>query len=118
MKYRSKFASAVLLASLLPLAQTLSAQKFDPLQQPGTLPSNVRPRQLENVGIVEKLGNPIDLNLQFIAENGYPVALSEFFHKGRPVILNLVYFTCPMLCTLVLNGETEALRAIPWTPGK
>ena len=70
MKYRSKFASAVLLASLLPLAQTLSAQKFDPLQQPGTLPSNVRPRQLENVGIVEKLGNPIDLNLQFIAENG------------------------------------------------
>jgi protein SCO1/2 len=106
------------LASAPVLVQHLGAQKFDPLQPAGTMPSNVRPRQLEGVGIVEKLGNPIDLNLQFIAENGYPVALGEYFHKGRPVILNLVYYTCPMLCTLVLNGQTEALRAIPWTPGK
>jgi len=117
---RPSFAFVVLLAvtSLPPFAQKMSAQKFDPLQQPGALPTNVRPRQLENVGVVEKLGNPVDLSLQFIAENGYPVALSEYFHKGKPVILNLVYFTCPMLCTLVLNGETEAMRAIPWTPGK
>jgi protein SCO1/2 len=106
------------LASVPLCVQPLHAQKWDKSQPPGTLPSNVRPRQLEGVGIVEKLGNPIDLSLQFIAENGYPVALSEYFHKDRPVILNLVYYTCPMLCTLVLNGETEALRAIPWTPGK
>jgi protein SCO1/2 len=105
------------LASLPVCVQPAHAQKWDKSQPPGTLPSNVRPRQLENVGIVEKLGNPVDLSLQFIAENGYPVALSEYFHKGRPVIINLVYYTCPMLCTLVLNGETEALRSIPWTPG-
>lgn len=117
--YRPPVAPFVLLAlaSALPFAPTLSAQKFDQLQKPGTLPTNVRPAQLENVGVVEKLGNPVDLSLQFIAENGYPVPLSEFFHKGKPVIINLVYYTCPMLCTLVLNGETEALRKIPWTPG-
>ena len=34
------------------------------------------------------------------------------------MILNLVYYNCPMLCTLILNGQTEAMRAIPWTPGK
>jgi len=34
------------------------------------------------------------------------------------VILNLVYYNCPMLCTLVLNGQTEAMREVPWTPGK
>src|SRR5208282_5729578 len=95
--YRPPFALVLLaLASLPPCVQRVSAQKWDKLQQPGTLPSNVLPRQLENVGIVEKLGNPIDLSLQFIAENGYPVALSEYFHKGRPVIVNLVYYTCPM----------------------
>ncbi len=110
--------AALALASLSLCVQPVLAQKFDPLQKPGVMPSNVRPRQLEGVGIVEKLGNSIDLNLQFIGENGYPVALSEYFHRGRPVILNLVYYTCPMLCTLVLNGQTEALRAIPWTPGK
>jgi len=81
------------------------------------LPSNVRPPQLINVGVEEHLGAAIDLNLTFIAENGYPVALRDYFGKGRPVILNLVYYNCPMLCTLVLNGQTEAMRAIPWTPG-
>ncbi len=76
------------------------------------------PEELEGVGIRERLGETIDLDLTFIAENGYPVALREYFGKGRPVLLNLVYYSCPMLCTLVLNGQTAALREIPWTPGQ
>ena len=77
----------------------------------------VRPPELEGVGIDEKLNQPVDLNLTFIAENGYPVRLGDYFHKGKPVILNLVYYSCPMLCNLVLNGQTTSLKAIPWTPG-
>jgi protein SCO1 len=76
------------------------------------------PTQLEGVGITEKSGQAVDLGLTFIAENGYPVALRDFFHGGRPVLLNLVYYSCPMLCNLVLNGQTAALRSVPGTPGK
>lgn len=76
------------------------------------------PAELEGVGVEEKLGQTVDLNLTFIAENGYPVALRDFFHKGRPVILNLVYYSCPMLCNMVLNGQTTALRELPGTPGR
>jgi protein SCO1/2 len=76
-----------------------------------------RPPQMEGVGIDEKIGQPVDLDLTFIAENGYPVALRSFFHKDRPVILNLVYYSCPMLCNLVLNGQVSSLREMPWTPG-
>lgn len=76
------------------------------------------PRELEGVGIQEHLGAKVDLALTFVAEDGYPHALREYFQKGRPVILNLVYYTCPMLCTLVLNGQTEALRQLPQTIGK
>ncbi len=76
------------------------------------------PEELEGVGIEEKLGANIDLDLEFIDESGYPVKLGKFFHQGRPVILNLVYYNCPMLCTLVLNGQTKTLREIPWTPGE
>jgi protein SCO1/2 len=76
------------------------------------------PRELEKVGVEEHLGRPVDLNLSFIAENGYPVKLGDFFHLGRPVILDLVYYSCPMLCNLVLNSQTSAMREIPWTPGK
>jgi protein SCO1/2 len=75
------------------------------------------PPQLEGVGVEEKLGARIDLSLQFIAENGYPVPLSRFFNQGRPVLLNLVYYSCPMLCNLVLNGQTQALREVPWVTG-
>ncbi len=77
----------------------------------------VLPEQLEGVGVEEKLGAEIDLDLTFVAENGYPVALRDYFQEGRPVILNLVYYSCPMLCNLVLNGQTKTLREIPWTPG-
>lgn len=82
------------------------------------LPAHETPRELEGVGIDEKLGQKIDLSLQFIGEDGYPHALREYFSSGKPVILNLVYYSCPMLCTLVLNGQTEALRAIPQVAGR
>ncbi len=75
------------------------------------------PQMLEGVGVDEKIGRNIDLDLTFIAENGYPVKLRQYFQAGKPVILNLVYFKCPMLCNLVLNAQTAALRDIPWTPG-
>jgi len=76
------------------------------------------PSELEGVGIVEHLGAQVDLDLTFIAENGYPVPLRSYFHQGRPVLLNLVYYSCPMLCNLLLNEQTRALREIPWTPGE
>ncbi len=82
------------------------------------LPAHETPRELQGVGIDEKLGQKVDLSLQFIGEDGYPHALREYFSSGKPVILNLVYYSCPMLCTLVLNGQTEALRQIPQTAGK
>lgn len=81
------------------------------------LASEQIPQQLQGVGVDEKVGTSVNLDLTFTADNGYPVALGSFFHKDRPVILNLVYYACPMLCNLVLNGQTTALREIPWTPG-
>src|SRR3984957_3492938 len=68
--------------------------------------------------IDEHLGLPVDLSLTFTAEDGREVALREFFNHGRPVILNLVYYTCPNLCDLILNGQTVSMHEIPWTPGK
>jgi len=105
MRFSSLHFAAV---SLLSAALSLSAQTA----------GERTPRELEGVGITEHLGEKVDLNLTFIGEDGYPHALREYFQKGRPVILNLVYYTCPMLCNLVLNGQTEALRNMPWTAGR
>jgi protein SCO1/2 len=75
------------------------------------------PQELEGAGIEEKLGAKVDLGLTFTAEDGRQRALRDYFKKDRPVILNLVYYSCPMLCNLVLNGQTTALRGLNWTPG-
>src|SRR3981189_930861 len=74
---------------------------------PATDPTDRLPAQLVGVGIEEHLGRSIDLDLTFNDENGQPVKLREFFNKGRPVVLNLIYYNCPQLCTLILNRQVE-----------
>lgn len=88
-----------------------------PVRAQATL-SDQTPGELAGVSVNEKLGEQINLDLQFVAEDGYQKPLRTYFQSGRPVILNLVYYTCPMLCNLVLNAQTEAIRKIAWTPGK
>jgi protein SCO1/2 len=85
--------------------------------KPTSLPSSTLPARLDGVGIDEHLGRTIDLDLSFINEDGQSVKLGEFFNKGRPVLLDLVYYTCPQLCTIILNGQASAMKGVPWTPG-
>ena len=75
------------------------------------------PRALKDVGIDQKLNQQIPLDSVFKDEEGRDVRLGQFFN-GKPVILSLVYYTCPMLCTQVLNGELGALRNISFNIGE
>jgi len=68
-------------------------------------------------GIDQRLNEQVPLDLTFKDEQGKTVKLGDYFQAGRPVILNLVYFQCPMLCTEVLNGLTSALKVIKFVPG-
>jgi protein SCO1/2 len=95
------------------LCGAASAQYFTP---PET--KTVAPPGLEGVGIDQRLNEQVPMNLTFKDEQGRAVRLGDYFHQGRPVIVNLVYFECPMLCTEVLNGLTSALKVIRFVPGK
>jgi len=81
------------------------------------LPASVRPEALRDVGFDQRLDESIPLDLTFRDEAGRPVTLGSLF-RGRPVILNLAYYRCPMLCTLVLNGLLSSMRALPFDVGK
>lgn len=76
------------------------------------------PGDLQGVDVVERLDDPLPLGLEFDEETGRKVALGEYFREGRPVLLVLGYYECPMLCTLVLNGLVDALNDIDWVPGE
>ncbi len=83
----------------------------------GPRPSGVPP-VLQNVGIDQKLNSQVPLDATFTDEQGRAVQLSEFFGKGKPVVLSLVYFNCPMLCTQVLNGMAGSFKGLGFQLGE
>ena len=75
------------------------------------------PKALKNVGIDQKLNEQVPLDAVFKDEQGREVKLGEFFGK-KPVVLSLVYYTCPMLCTQVLNGMLGSFRQVSFNIGE
>jgi len=77
-----------------------------------------RPEELKGIGIKEHLGAQVKLDeLSFRDEQGTAHTLSDYFKSKKPVILTLVYYQCPMLCNLVLNGLLEGMKKIEWSVG-
>lgn len=101
----------IALAALLSV--TASAQLYrEPVAKP---PQGLDPI-LANVGVDQKLNSQVPLDARFRDENGQPVELKKYFDK--PVILTLVYYTCPMLCSEVLNGTASSLKPVKFDIGK
>ena len=76
------------------------------------------PEELRGIDVIEHLGDTIPMDLTFTGDDGQPVELGDYFNQGRPVIVILGYYTCPMLCNLVMNGVSEAVKEISWLPGQ
>lgn len=67
------------------------------------------PNDLKGVGFTEKVGNLLPLEQKFIQQNGKEVTLGSLFGK-KPVLLNMAYHSCPMLCDMLLNGLIDGAR--------
>jgi protein SCO1/2 len=80
-------------------------------------PANVRPPGLKNVGIKQNLNQQIPADLEFTDDLGRTVHLGDYFGK-KPLILNFVYFSCPMLCGEELEGLESALRVLTFNVGQ
>ena len=100
-------------AFLLVLLPALAAAQMGapPPPQPAT------PGVLQEVGFDQHLGESVPLDLAFTDETGRSVKLSDYFGK-KPVVLSLVYYKCPMLCTISLNGLAGALEVLSFVPGQ
>ncbi len=101
-KWRSLAALGMTIALLL--CVTAQAQDAPP------------PPFLNDVGIDQKLNEQVPLDLQFKNESGATVRLRDLM-RDQPVILTLVYYECPMLCTMVLNDLSGALKMVPFDVG-
>ena len=79
-------------------------------------PANVRPPYLENVGIEQHLNAQVPPDLAFVDDAGHAVKLGDYFGK-KPLILNLVYYNCTMLCGEALAGLTGAMKMVKFDVG-
>jgi protein SCO1/2 len=111
-----KLAVIVLLAAV-----ALPARAAWPVKMDAPKPADTEqpvPAVLEGIDIVEKLSDPVPLDTGFTASDGGAVKLADLLGKGRPVILTLVYYECPMLCGLVLGAQATAMQQTGLELGK
>ena len=101
----------VLVASFL----SLNAWAYDPKVE---VTGHDLPPELVSVGVDEHLGAALDLDLYFQNEMGETVPLRSFMHKGRPVLMAMVYYNCPSLCNYHLNGLVDTMKQLKWSPGQ
>ena len=100
---------------LLGVSVMVSAQNFKDRQDSPA--ASVLPPGLRDVGLDQRLNEQVPLNLSFRDDAGRKIPLSSYF-GNKPVILALVYYQCPMLCTQILNGLVISLRGMSLESGR
>src|ERR1700689_2601216 len=106
---------AVILAGAGAIVTTIHAQPYPDRQATGA--ASVLPPGLRHVGIDQNLNAQLPLGAAFRDEAGRGIPLPSYF-GSRPVILALVYYQCPMLCTQVVNGLVMSLRGMSLESGR
>jgi protein SCO1/2 len=96
-------------ALALACAGPAAAQSWIPPASGGP-PTDLPLQVLEKVGIEERLGNPLPLDVELVGADGRPWTLRQAFDGRRPAVLALVYYDCPMMCGLILSGAAKAMR--------
>jgi protein SCO1/2 len=115
---RSKISSAIFVIVLVAaplLAQSTRGPMMGGIMSP---PVNQRPPGLQFVGIEQHPNAEVPGNLEFRDELGNPVKFADYFGHGRPVILNLGYYQCPMLCSELLEGLVGSMKALTFDLGR
>jgi protein SCO1/2 len=97
-------------------ATAAAAQDVGSYGRAPEMPPQGLPRALREVGFDQNLGTSLPLDAEFLDESGQSVRLGDYF-GDKPVLLSLVYYECPMLCNMVLNGVVRSLRVLKFDAG-
>lgn len=106
------------LGGALALVGLLFGQLSAAFAEEGLVDPSQMPAPLKTVTLEQRLGSPLPLDARFRDDSGRDVTLGTYLNGDKPVILLFVYYECPMLCTMVLNGLSSALKVLEFNPGK
>lgn len=102
--------------NIIPLAAVIILGMMSP--PASAQPLGEMPADYEGAGLNERLGETVPGDITFLDAAGEPVAIQDVLDRGKPVVLNLVYHSCPMLCNLVLDGLRKSLATLEWRVGE
>jgi protein SCO1/2 len=116
----SHLAACAALAALTAIGGASSAQSSFAPYAPGERPVDADgvAAEMEGVDITEHLGDRVPLDAILVDDTGEETTLGKLLEGGRPIMLHLGYYKCPMLCTLVLNEGIRSLAKVDLSLGK
>lgn len=76
------------------------------------------PDEVQDLDVNERLGQVVPLDLTLRDSEGNLVKLEDYFYQDKPIILNLGYYKCPMLCSLVISALQESVEGLNWDLGE
>lgn len=104
------FMGAVTALVIAVTSPSLRAESDPAPAQPGNV--------FQGIGVEPHLGKNVPLDLTFTDSTGATVKLGDYFKGDRPVVLNLVYYGCPMMCPMAVDTQVNVLKQLGWTPGE
>ena len=115
-------AAAAMLVAAASLIATPATAQMTGAPTPGYVSapgptSSTMPAPLREIGFDQNIDQQLPLDAQFVDENGTAVTLGSYYGE-KPVLLAFVYYTCPMLCTQVLNAMTATISTLSLDAGK
>ncbi len=79
---------------------------------------NTKPTELEGLEVINKVGTQIPLDVPFQDSSGKTITLASYFKQGKPIVLSLIYYRCPTLCSYHLNGIVKVFKDLEWNLGE
>ena len=109
---------SLIFVTLLTCSSVFAIGGKGPLERGKDGLKNQKPVVLDKIGIEEKLGEKVDLGLKFTDDHGSEVTLGKYFKAPKPVLLMLIYYSCPTLCNTHLNSLMDTFRNSDMTIGE
>ena len=94
-----------------------TAPLYSPRPELGPTGSGL-PKALREVKIEQRLNEQVPLDLRFRDDAGREVTLADYFNKGKPVVLSLVFYKCPSVCDTILTGVLGSMRSLKFDAGR
>lgn len=94
------------IAATLSLAPAVSAQYYRP-----------EPPEAKDVTLTPRLGSQVPADAALTDWKGRPVKLGDYLNQGKPVVLTMVYYNCPLICPLGMQRLQDRVNGVPFTVG-